>query len=154
MKRLEVQSDRQVFQMSWVEKKLLTELLGFYPVIPAQYAKLNRSSDSPPLIEAQQLLDEALAEQRAQNRQRVADFLHDPRRFLPDRDGFRLILTAAELEWLLQVLNDIRVGSWFSLGSPENIHPNAISRTPKNEPYLRAMDGCGYFQAVLLGNVS
>ena len=64
----------------------------------------------------QQLLDEALAEQRAENKKQVQALLADPRRFEHTETGARLSLSPAEVEWLLQVLNDIRVGKLGSAG--------------------------------------
>jgi len=151
VKRIKAKPDRIVFQMAVVEKRLLEEALDLYPLIPAHYAKLNRSSDTPALREAQQLLDEALDEQRRENRRRLAAFLRDAHRFLPAPDGFLFTLNQPELEWLLAVLNDIRVGSWLRLGSPETASGDAIVRTPQTEPFIRAMDLSGYFLTVLLG---
>jgi predicted house-cleaning NTP pyrophosphatase (Maf/HAM1 superfamily) len=57
-------------------------------------------------------------------------------------------LSPAEIEWLLQVLNDVRVGGWLALGEPEELEPPEINET--NAPYLLAMEAAGYFQAQLL----
>jgi hypothetical protein len=65
------------------------------------------------------LLDEALTEHRAENREQLNQLLTNPRRFKQTETGYRISLSPGEIEWLLQILNDIRVGSWVSLGSPE-----------------------------------
>ena len=60
----------------------------------------------------------------------------------------QLLLKGAELEWLLQVLNDVRVGSWLKLGQPdENQSPDV---TPENFQFVLAMEVCGAFQSALL----
>jgi hypothetical protein len=61
--------------------------------------------------------------------------------------GGRLSLSPAEVEWVLQVLNDIRVGSWIILGSPEERLPE-LNET--NAPHVWAMEMAGHFQAQLL----
>jgi len=58
------------------------------------------------------LLDEALAEQRAANQAQVEKMLSASPPVTRDEKGWRLALSGAELESLLQVLNDIRVGNW------------------------------------------
>ena len=95
----------------------------------------------------QRLLDEALAEQRAENKKQVQALLADPRRFEPTQTGAHLSLSRAEVEWLFQVLNDVRVGSWVRLGSPEG-KPREV--TPATAPHLVAMEMAGYFQMQLL----
>jgi hypothetical protein len=45
--------------------------------------------------------------------------LAQPGRFAEEELGFRFALTHSEMEWLLQLLNDVRVGSWIQLGEPD-----------------------------------
>jgi hypothetical protein len=45
------------------------------------------------------------------------------------------------------VLNDVRVGSWVLLGSPEEM---AVDLTETNAHLFRAMEMAGYFQAQFL----
>ena len=62
--------------------------------------------------------------------------------------GFDLTLTSAEIEWLLQVLNDVRVGCWLTLGEPEPGEEPEVSE--ENARYLIAMELCGLFESELL----
>ena len=57
----------------------------------------------------------------------------------------------AEVEWLFQVLNDVRVGSWVRLGSPEG-KPREV--TIATAPHFVAMEMAGYFEAELLEALS
>ena len=88
--------------------------------MPPAHQLLSKAGRLPDPEANQQLLDEALAEQRAENRRQLQALLADPRRFAHTETGARLSLSPAEVEWLLQVLNDIRVGSWVRLGSPDD----------------------------------
>ncbi len=99
---------------------MLERTLKQYPVLPSNHPRLTRKGDLPESGGSQALLQEALEEQRAENRKRVREFLGDPKRFGRHANGFRLEIPATEVEWLLQVLNDIRVGSWVLLGCPEH----------------------------------
>ena len=101
------------------EKRLLPQILKLYPRVPPAHHVLSKSGRLPDREANQRLLDEALAEQRAENKKQLQALLADPRRFEHTETGARLSLSPAEVEWLLQVLNDIRVGSWILLGSPE-----------------------------------
>jgi hypothetical protein len=74
--------------------------------------------------------------------------LNEPTRFRETDAGLRFTLTASEMEWLLQVLNDVRVGSWLALGEPEELEIPEVNRT--NAPYLLAMESAGYFESALL----
>jgi len=62
----------------------------------------------------------------------------------------RLKLSAPQMEWLLQVLNDIRVGSWLVLGEPDEKKGKPIEVNDENARYYAAMEFCGLFQMTLL----
>lgn len=149
MKFVRADNGKLVFHLGKRDKRLLYELLKLYPRIPPGHQKLTKGEKLPDAQASEQLLNEALAEQRAENKKLVQSFLESPSRFAEDQTGFRLSLTPAELEWLLQVLNDIRVGSWVHLGSPE---PKMELRllNDKTAPDFWAMEVSGYFQANLL----
>jgi hypothetical protein len=67
-----------------------------------------------------------------------------------DKSGYRLSLDAQQLEWLLQVLNDVRVGSWILLGCPDTDEGQQREITLKTARYYLVMEFAGYFQSVLL----
>jgi hypothetical protein len=133
------------FQLGRREKELFLALLKRYPCIPSAYQPLSkaRGRQDP----NQRLLDEALAEQRAENRKRLQALLTDPARLVEHETGWRLSLSPAELEWLLQILNDIRVGSWVILGSPAERFEVFNEETL---PHLWALEMAGSFQSSFL----
>jgi hypothetical protein len=134
-----------VFQVSRRERELLLTTLKLYPRIPAAHHKLSKLSEAPPADQA--LLDEAVAEQRAENQRRVHKLLTDPVKWVQTEHGWRLSLAESEVEWALQVLNDIRVGSWVLLGCPEEAMPELSEETA---PHIWAMEVSGAFQSALL----
>ncbi len=127
------------------EKELLWQLLRLYPRIPSNYQKLSRGAALD--ASSQHLLEESLAEIRAQNQRALQALLDDPRRVKPHQGGWRLKLSSGDVEWLLQVLNDIRVGSWIQLGSPET--PLHVLKA-ETAPQVWAMEMAGSFQMRLL----
>lgn len=148
MKLLHTTKEQLVFQLANREQELLRTILGLYPRIPPAHHQLSKSAAAlPHAKENQRLLDEALAEQRAESQKKLRLLLEEKRRLAQTHNGWQLTLTSAELEWLLQVLNDIRVGSWLALGSPEEPYATLNEETA---PHLWAMEVAGSFQMGLL----
>ncbi len=147
MKLVQATKTRLVFHLGPREKRSLLQLLKLYPCVPSAHHLLSRTGRVPDREANQRLLDEALAEQRAENKKQVQALLADPRRFALTETGARLSLARAEAEWLLQVLNDVRVGSWVIVGSPEG-KPAEV--TVATAPHFVAMEMAGYFQMQLL----
>lgn len=148
MKLLRTGRDRFVFQLRKREQQLLFDTLQLYPLVPPAHHRLAKTDPSPAAAEMQSLLDEALAEERRENRKRVLALLAKSHRFNEATRGFELTLTRAQMEWLLQVLNDVRVGSWLALGEPEAGQEPELNEA--NARYLLALELCGLFQSLLL----
>ena len=149
MNFLKAEGANLIFHLGKREKSLLLDLLKMYPVIPPAHHRISSACDSPEAEANQNLLDEALAEHRAASKRALDAMLAESNRFEPTAGGFLLKLTAEQLEWLLQVLNDVRVGSWIHLGSPDGKSRHA-RLSIKNARYLWAMELCGQFQFSLL----
>jgi hypothetical protein len=136
-------------QLGKREERLLFEVLKLYPRIPPAHHRLSQSGKLSERQDSQALLDEALAEQRADNQRQLRALLNDPQHLKRSNLGCQISLRPADMEWLLQVLNDIRVGSWLRLGSPEEkVKPAML--TEVNAPDVWAMEMSGYFQMHLL----
>lgn len=136
-----------IFQLNAREKRILFDAIKLYPLVPATHHRLTKSAAAQS-DENQQLLEESLAQQRTENRQQLEALLNDPGRWKKSGSSYRLQLQAPEIEWLLQVFNDVRVGSWLMLGEPDEDKPPEL--TPENFPYAVAMEVCGAFQSTLL----
>ena len=148
MKFLKTEGENLVFHLGKREKGLLLDLLKMYPVVPPAHYRISTSDES--LEGCQHLLDEALTEHRTENRRQLESMLGEPGRFQVVATGFRLVLSPAQLEWILQVLNDIRVGSWIQLGSPDEKRGKTIGLSLANARYLWAMELAGHIQSILL----
>ncbi len=127
---------------------MLFETLALYPLVPPASHRLTHEDDPSSAGENQRLLEESLAEQRQENRRQVLALLNEPKRFRATKSGFELQLVPPQIEWLLQVLNDVRVGSWLALGEPEAGEETAF--TPQNAKFLFALQASGLFQSALL----
>jgi hypothetical protein len=150
MKLLKIEGDNFVFRLSKREKLLLCELLKLYPLIPGSYHRTRQQSIVGKVASDERLLEEALAGQRQENKKQLRRMINEPNRFQEEHAGFRLSLTGQQMEWLLQVLNDVRVGSWLQLGCPDEKKGKPAKLTDRNARYLFALETCGLFQFALL----
>ena len=150
MKLIQQDGESFLFHINQREKDLLFEVLKLYPLIPIAHHRVSHDVVAPRTLESQKLLEGALADSTRENkRQLVAMLNRETRRKAPD-GAHRLTLSAPQMEWLLQVLNDIRVGSWLILGEPDEKNGKPIELNNKNARYFAAMEFCGLFQMTLL----
>ena len=149
MRRLRSTEESHVFNLNPVEREIFQEVLKHYPLVPASHQPLSKSMKGAEAIEAQHMLDEALAEQRAKHKRQIQEWLQQKGRFRATKSGCTFTLRRDETEWLLQILNDVRIGSWLLLGSPEeHIEPDDIN--PGLHRVWAAMEVSGMFQIALL----
>ncbi len=148
--KIERTADNYVLQFGKREMAVLLQILRLYPRIPPAHQRLSKSTRLAEQEASQRLLDEALAEQRAENKKQLESLLADPKRFRETEAGWRLTLSPGDFEWLLQILNDVRVGSWITLGSPEEKFERLNQETA---PHLWAMEMSGFFQMRMLEGI-
>jgi hypothetical protein len=149
VKFLKLECEAFIFQLNKREKTSLLDVLQLYPVVPVSHHQISQFANAPD-TEHQKLLEEALAEHRNENKRALEAMIKDPNRFQEVPGGHLLSLTSAQLEWLLQVLNDIRVGSWLRLGSPDEKRGKRITLSVKNARNLWSMELAGHFEYILL----
>ena len=150
MRRSRSQGEALVFLLTKREYAALIGVLGRFPAIPPGHRRLSRGMQGEEAEDNQRLLDEALAEQRAENQQRLRAFLDEPGRFVELKENWRLTLKPSEAEWLLQVLNDVHVGTWIQLGSPDFEAGEKVDWNEDTAPLLWAMEVSGQFEMPLL----
>jgi len=139
-----------IFRISAREEALLLATLRLFPVLANGHHRISQDPKTAGSAE-QRLLEESMAQQRAEHRRKLDELFLAPQRFFKDAPGERrLVLTGTQLEWLLQVLNDIKVGSWVQLGCPELDKAAPIKVTRQNARSLQAMHLSGEFQSALL----
>lgn len=149
MRLLRSTNERFIFSLSQVEQRIFLEILQLYPLVPASHQTLSKTLKGRQAIEAQHLLDEALAEQRAKHKGQLDDWLQAKDRFRRTQAGCNLTLRHDDTEWLLQILNDVRIGSWLLLGSPDDrVEPEEMD--PEFRRIWAAMELSGMFQIALL----
>ena len=151
MRLIRATTENLQFETTARERTLLFHVLQLYPLVPLTHHRLSKGSQIPDQAENQQLLEQSLKAQQTENQRHLAGLLKRKDRFQPASNGFKLSLTRAEIEWLLQVLNDVRIGSWLALGSPDTeLVEEKLSREPNLAPHVAAMHLAGAFQMYLL----
>jgi len=148
MKLVRRNDEEVVFHLTRSEKKALLFILERYPVLPLDFQPPSRG-DNPGSKIDQTLLREMLAEQKRQNQEFLRKLFEQKDRFQPVHNGWHFKLLAGEVEWFLQVLNDVRVGEWHKAGCPDE-----LSKMPVNSSEARghawAMEISGFFICSIL----
>ncbi|MGO8698871.1 MAG: hypothetical protein ACLQVY_14245 [Limisphaerales bacterium] len=138
-----------VFEITPGEKAVLLTTLRLFPVLESAHHQLTKNRNAARASE-QRLLEESMAQQQTAHRRKLSQFFRAEKQFFRTEQGeLRLALSPPQLEWLLQVLNDIRVGSWVQLGCPE-MESARLRLARENPVAFTAMETSGYFQMVLL----
>lgn len=139
-----------VFELGAPQRRLLRCVVALFPLVPRTHQPISRTSPREALRDSQAVLDEAMAALR-QGHRRKLDVWLGPEGALADTDETReLTLTPADVEWLLQILNDVRVGSWLKLGCPETDEQIAFAVNQETLAHLAALQACLRFQVALL----
>ena len=149
MKLLRQQRDGWEYELNPHEALCLRALIREFPLTPATAARITRTESSRPAAERERLLNESLAEHR-QELKRKAMKLVAAGNLKAGRAGWRLRLNSEEREILMQLLNDIRIGSWHALGEPENLEAQPPQPSEKELSLHSLMQLAGFFEFKLL----
>jgi len=137
------------FRFQGREYSFFKDLLSDYPLQKGARQPIGGAENAEEMAEEQALLEESLDEHRANSRKQLQDFLAKDERLARDKCGWKLVLDAPGIDWLLQILNDIRVGSWETLGKPEQGSP-AVVKTDEQLRSAAALQLAGMWQSILL----
>lgn len=150
MKLFKREQDGWTFQFSFQEMEMLRHVLRLYPRTPQSYQKLSKEGGRRELEDGQALLEEALADRKRENKKKVEEFLADEDRIRSTESHALMTIQEGEMDWLLQVLNDVRVGAWLRLGSPKHGDDLPEEWDPIRIQDQSAMQLSGLFEAFLL----
>lgn len=150
MKFLKAAKDNLFFHIHPEGRAALRMLIRNYPAIEASHFELSKFADLDDVEEDQEFLEQALSDEQQSNQARARALIADKGRFHKTDEGFLLRLSRDDIELLLQVLNDVRIGFWVRLGSPDDGMEMELRRDPKSAPLLATMQVCGFFQGALL----
>jgi hypothetical protein len=137
------------YQFNQPEGDCLKSMLSQFPVTANIHAKISKTDADPKSIEREKLLNESLAEHRRELKKQAANLM-GAGKLKRGENGYLLTLNPEEREFLLQILNDIRMGCWHVLGEPEELEPEGPPQTEKEMVFYSLMNLAGYFEASLL----
>jgi len=134
-----------VFALTERERDFLVAVLQAYPSVPHDHQSLSRESADRLSADDHALLSEALLEHRAGSKSKVRRWLKGGARFRQSEDQWQFSLARGDFDWMLQILNDVRVGNWIELGSPDDVH-DPIELLQKDPAAFFYMEAAGMFQ--------
>jgi hypothetical protein len=153
MKLVRQNKDGRAYQLNQKEADCLRSLLQQFPITANVPAQISRTDADPETVEREKLLNESLAEHRNELKQQATNLLA-AKKFKKVEKGYWLTLNLEEHEILLQILNDIRVGSWRMLGEPEDLELETPPPSERELVFYTLMNLAGYFEAALLHAVN
>ena len=154
MKLIRQNERYRCYRLRAVDAQLFIAVLNHFPCLKQGYQRASMTGEGPAIDEAEALLMAATAERTRKHQRELRRWLRAPGRFKAVEGKLELRIELRRIEWLLQILNDVRVGLWVRLGSPQNM--DAAARSASQETFLQyvLMDAAGMFQTALLGDGS
>lgn len=149
MKLVRQNKHGEKYQLNQQEADCLRSLLQQFPITANVPAQISKTDANPETVEREKLLNESLAEHRKELKERATNLLA-AKRLKEVEKGYLLRLNPEEHEILLQILNDIRVGSWRVLGEPEDLDQKPPPQSERELFFYNLMNVAGYFEAALL----
>jgi len=126
----------------------LQAVIHRFPMKETPDLPLSKTMDEGEIREDEAILRESLQEIRDQNMEFAVAFLRrDPFRGTK-KDRWILTFTEADVEPLLKITNNVRIGCWAKMGYPEDIH--AIPESPELREAFYLMYVCGVFQEAVI----
>jgi hypothetical protein len=148
MKLLARQDGRLRFQLRGPEAGALQWLLARYPLHDRCGQSLGPRAQAP-CAEADDLLRQALAEQQAERRAWLQTL---PVTGPEAKPPALLELDPEHAEWLLQILNDLRIGAWTRLGRPDEKAERRLT-APEQLEWLAVMELAAQFEMALIAGL-
>jgi hypothetical protein len=139
-----------VFELSAQEKGLMLTLLSFFPQVPVAHHRLSQTANQPGDAANQRLLEESLMAQNAEDQEWLSTSFDGAPHFEAVEKGFHLKVKRSEMDRLLQIFNDVRVGSWLALNSPDLEQKKRLSPTRLSTPFIQRMELAGAFEMILI----
>jgi hypothetical protein len=115
-----LKQEREAFELDFTpeERQWLMLVMNFFPLVPPAYHRLTFDPQLAAQLAEHLPTRDAFYAQREQSKQDVQVLIQKLSRLKEHNNACKARLTRDELEKFLQVVNDVRVGSWIALGSP------------------------------------
>jgi len=134
------------------EWQALKNVLIQYPKTPADHHSLMSKDDQDPdLRESDDWLKESGSQHQGERKQQVKAWIESIHPVEGDgKTEYKIECNPDRADWLIEILNDIRVGCWLSLDcpTPDDLADGEWKR--EDWPTMWAMEISGMFQSVIL----
>lgn len=155
--------DYLIFEFHAHGKGQLTSILNCFPLPSKWEVELSRNDSEGELEEDRAFLEETLGNERNILKTTLDGFLNSPATFYQEDEVDHMRLKLDKVEWILQVLNDIRISAWQLLGSPneeekaaleEFIQGDVPAEKMQQAQLFLLLELAGYYQAVIIESLS
>jgi hypothetical protein len=152
VKLLNKTGEKFVFELMSEEKELLSKIFGLYPMLDRDKLELSKTIKDEQICQSKKILSDAFKEFQDSNKRFISELFEKSNNFKPSEDYeyYTLELDGEQIERLLQILNDIRVGMWQKLGCPDLENRKDFIRSAEDVFAVYIMDICEYFEYYLL----
>lgn len=154
MKLLSREPGRLVFQLRARDRNSLRGILRMASECRRRPPRITRGPASFMPEDSEEMLREAIGQQRAEVQQGSLAWLEDPARCIPGKGGFGITLSEGEFESLLQALNNAKMAFWEALGCPDEDSPPLDEAQPEIQTLAFAMELSNQYIAHLVDCVS
>ena len=139
-----------VLELGLAETDFLKQILADYPLVADESRRFSAFADADEVRENTQLLQNSLREHTQTNRDKLQTWLASPKTWKPFPDRILLSLKTEDCSWFLQILNDLRIGSWQKLNRPDPEELESVELNQENAHPLLAMEVSGLLQTLIL----
>src|ERR1017187_12454 len=139
------------YTLSQNEFDILCHLLKKFPYTEVVPATISKTDADPKSFEREKLLNESMAEHRKELKRQAVNLIAG-NKLKKSKNRHLMTLTAEDREILLQILNDIRVGCWHSLGKPGSLELQKPDCSPQELQLRSLLNLAGYFEHHLIGS--
>ena len=139
-----------IFGLTDLDNRLLVMTLSAYPVAKESWVGQTGSPIKEATAPDPKLLAEALQDIKRAHRQKLEEFLRQHVQRSAQGEPTRLEIPTADVEWFLQVVNEVCIGSWYELGCPDFQTRTQIPRTPANLSSMLRLEHAGMLASRIL----
>lgn len=139
-----------VLELGLAETDFLKQILADYPLVADESRRFSTFADANEVRENAQLLQSSLRQHTQSNRAKLRAWLASTETWKPFADRTLLFLKTEDCSWFLQILNDLRIGSWQKLNRPDPEELASIELNQENAYPLLVMEVSGLLQTLIL----
>ena len=150
MRLKETSATATTIDLSESEAIFIREILSAYPLVPNESRELTRFADTSELDEDTELLRTSLADLTLEHEKKLRVWVNSPDTFTEVDNRYQFKITNENRDWFLQILNDLRIGSWQQLDCPSQEELQELSVNPEIIRPLWTMELAGLLQSFLL----